>query len=164
MPRSTPPSPAPPSAPGVPGFYPQLRWLLWLVLALAPQAGPAADAERCGALLDRRNALAEQAMAAEIHLASTVRDRLCPALNRRADAANANPESAAAADLQQEPFDFGGYVECRHRAEAELARSRAVLYRNQLGFPFYTQAGADLARQSDRLVQERIRSGCPGQS
>jgi hypothetical protein len=141
MPRSTPPSPAPPSAPGVPGFYPQLRWLLWLVLALAPQAGPAADAERCGALLDRRNALAEHA-----------------------DAANANPESAAAADLQQEPFDFGGYVECRHRAEAELARSRAVLYRNQLGFPFYTQAGADLARQSDRLVQERIRSGCPGQS
>ncbi|MCT0223698.1 hypothetical protein [Synechococcus sp. CS-1328] len=133
-------------------------------MVLLPDAGLAADAVRCGALLDRRNALAEQAMAEEIRLAGAVRDRLCPALNRRADAANANPDSAAAGAPQEQPFDYGGYVECRHRAEAELARSRAVLYRNRLGFPFYTEAGADLARQSDRLVQERLQVGCPGQS
>ena len=43
--------------------------------------------------------------------------------------------------------------------EALLQRSRPVLYRNQLGFIFYTPAGAALARQSDAL-QQRVRTSC----
>ncbi|MFM7676696.1 MAG: hypothetical protein ACKO5F_14210 [Synechococcus sp.] len=108
----------------------------------------------CGGLLDQRHSLAARAMAEEIRLAGSVRKRLCPELNRRADAAGSAP--------QEPPFDYGAYLECRHQAEAELARTHRVLNRNRLGFPFYTEAGAAWARASDQLLEERTRQGCPG--
>ncbi|MEB3262743.1 MAG: hypothetical protein VKJ66_00050 [Synechococcus sp.] len=149
---------------------PARRLLGGVLLALAPAAALAADAERCGGLLDRRHSLAARAMAEEIRLAGSVRERLCPELNRRADAANANPEAAAGpadgsvdgSSPQQPPFDYGAFLECRHQAEAELARTHRVLHRNRLGFPFYTEAGAAWARASDQLLEERARLGCPG--
>ncbi len=168
MPLLTPHPPAPDAPAG--RCHPARPLLGGLLLALLPAAAMAADAERCGALLDQRHALAARAMAEEIRLAGSVRERLCPVLNRRADAANANPEAAAGAaagvvagSAPQEPaFDYGAYLECRHRAEAELARTHPVLHRNRLGFPFYTEAGAFWARASDQLLEERARQRCPG--
>lgn len=140
-------------------FCPRPRHLLGAVLlALVPAAALAVDAERCGLLLDRRHALAARAMAEEIRLAGSVRDRLCPELNRRADAAHAADGTVP----QEPPFDYGGYLECRHQAEAELARTQRVLHRNRLGFPFYSEAGATWARASDQLLEQRVRQGCPG--
>jgi hypothetical protein len=130
------------------------------VLLVAPSVF-AADAEHCGQLLDHRNALATRAMAEEIRLAGSVRERLCPELNRRAEQAQGEALSPPAALPEQTPFDFGAYAECRHRAEQELARTYRVLHRNLLGFPFYSAAGAELARRSDALLAERRRQGCP---
>lgn len=122
--------------------------LTWWWLAAPAMA---AEFEACRNLLDQRNALAEQAMKAEIALVRTIRERICPALSQRADGANAN-------DRNELTIDYQALLDCRHKAEEQLLRSQRVLYVNRQQFRFYTAAGAKLARQADGLAQE-LRNG-----
>ena len=64
---------------------PFMRHVLTLSLAFWWLAAPAmaADMEACRNLLEQRNALAEQAMKAEIALVRTTRERICPVLSQR---------------------------------------------------------------------------------
>jgi hypothetical protein len=104
--------------------------------------------------LDQRNALAEQAMKAEIALVRSVRERICPVLSQQADGANAN-------DRNEPTIDYQALIVCRYKAEEQLLRSRRVLYVNRQRFRFYTAAGAKLAQQADGLDQELRDQECP---
>lgn len=146
------------------------RSLLWLLLG-ACLAGPvlAADLETCRPLREQRNALAEAAMREEIALARTMRERVCPALSRRAEAANANasastnsgsaPDPAGAPDAP--PIDYAALLRCREQAERLLEQEHRLLYRNRLGFTYYTATGASLARQADAVARRMEAEGCP---
>ena len=133
-----------------------MRHFLTLLLSCWWLAAPAmaAELEACRNLLDQRNALAEQAMKAEIALVRTIRERICPVLSQQADGANANGRNELTIDYQ-------ALIECRHKAEEQLLRSRRVLYVNRQQFRFYTAAGAKLARQADGLNQELRDQECP---
>jgi predicted ATPase len=126
-----------------------MRHVLTLLLSCWWLAAPAmaAELEACQNLLDQRNALAEQAMKAEIALVRTIRERICPVLSQQADGANAN-------DRNELTIDYQALIDCRHKAEEQLLRSQRVLYVNRQQFRFYTAAGAKLARQADGLDQE----------
>lgn len=128
---------------------PWMRHFLTLSLAYWWLAAPvmAAESEACQNLLDQRNALAEQAMKAEIALVRTIRERICPVLSQQADRANAN-------DRNEQTIDYQALIDCRHKAEEQLLRSQRVLYVNRQQFRFYTAAGAKLGRQADGLDQE----------
>ena len=132
------------------------RHALALLLGVCWLAAPvqAADLEACWNLLDQRNALAEQAMKAEIALVRSVRERICPVLSQQADGANAN-------DRNEPTIDYQSLIDCRHKAEAQLQRSQRVLYVNRQQFRFYTAAGAELARQADGLAREWRDRECP---
>jgi hypothetical protein len=114
----------------------------------------AAEVEACRNLLDQRNALAEQAMKAEIALVRTIRERICPVLSQQADGANA-------IDRNELTIDYQSLLDCRHKAEEQLLRSQRVIYVNRQLFRFYTAAGAKLARQADGLAQELRERECP---
>ncbi|MEA5400058.1 hypothetical protein VB734_08405 [Synechococcus sp. BA-124 BA4] len=126
-----------------------MRHILTLSLACCWLTAPvlAAEVEACQNLLDQRNALAEQAMKAEIALVRTIRERICPVLSQQAEGANAN-------DRNELTIDYQALIECRHKAEEQLLRSQRVFYVNRQQFRFYTAAGAKLARQADGLDQE----------
>lgn len=126
-----------------------MRHVLTLLLSSWWLAAPAmaAEMEACRNLLDQRNALAEQAMKAEIALVRTIRERICPLLSQQADGANAN-------DRNELTIDYQALIDCRHRAEEQLLRSQPVLYVNRQHFRFYTATGAKLARQADELDQK----------
>lgn len=94
-------------------------------------------------------------MQAEIVLLQAVRQRLCPQQEAQAAAANA----LAAAAAQPAPLDYEAYIRCRERAEAQLRRSRPVLYTSLHAFPYYTPSGARLVRQADDL-QRRFEAQC----
>jgi hypothetical protein len=128
---------------------PFMRHVLTLSLACCWLAAPvvAAEVEACQILLDQRNALAEQAMKAEIALVRTIRERICPLLSQQADGANAN-------DRNELTIDYRALIDCRHKAEAQLLRRHRVRYVNHQQFRFYSAAGAKLARQADGLAQE----------
>jgi len=91
---------------------PFMRHVLTLSLACCWLASPvlAAELEACRNLLDQRNALAEQAMKAEIALVRTIRERICPLLSQQADGANAN-------DRNELTIDYQALIECRDKAE-----------------------------------------------
>jgi hypothetical protein len=133
-----------------------MRQVLTLSLACCWLAVPAmaAESEACRNLLDQRNALAEQAMKAEIALVRTIRERICPVLSQQADGANAN-------DHNETTIDYQALIECRRKAEEQLLRSRRVFYVNIQQFRFYTAAGAKLARQADGLMQQMQDQECP---
>ena len=133
-----------------------MRYFLTLLLSCWWLAAPAmaAELEACRNLLDQRNALAEQAMKAEIALVRTIRERICPVLSQQADGANANGRNELTIDYQ-------ALIECRHKTEEQLLRSQRVLYINRLQFRFYTAAGAKLARQADGLMQPLRDRECP---
>ena len=133
-----------------------MRHVLTLLLSCWWLAAPAmaAELEACQNLLDQRNALAEQAMKAEIALARTIRERICPVLSQQADGANAN-------DRNEPTIDYQALIVCRHKAEEQLLRSQRVLYVNRQRFRFYTAAGAKLAQQADGLDQELRDQECP---
>jgi predicted ATPase len=126
-----------------------MRHFLTLLLSCWWLAAPAmaAELEACQNLLDQRNALAEQAMKAEIALVRIIRERICLVLSQQADRANAN-------DRNEPTIDYRALIDCRHKAEAQLLRSQRVLYVNRQQFRFYTAAGAKLARQADGLDQK----------
>ena len=133
-----------------------MRHVLTLSLACCWLTAPvmAAEVEACRNLLEQRNALAEQAMKAEIALVRTIRERICPVLSQQADGANAN-------DRNEPTIDYQALIVCRHKAEEQLLRSRRVLYVNRQRFRFYTAAGAKLAQQADGLDQELRDQECP---
>ena len=133
-----------------------MRHVLTLLLTSWWLGAPAmaADMEVCRNLLDQRNALAEQAMKAEIALVRTTRERICPVLSQQADGANAN-------DHNETTIDYQALIECRRKAEEQLLRSRRVFYVNIQQFRFYTAAGAKLARQADGLMQQMQDQECP---
>ncbi|PZV02790.1 hypothetical protein [Cyanobium sp. ULC084] len=133
-----------------------MRHVLTLLLSCWWLAAPvmAAELEPCQRLLDQRNALAEQAMKAEIALVRTTRERICPVLSQQADGANANDRNGLTIDYQ-------ALLDCRHKAEEQLVRNQRVLYVNRQWFRFYTAAGAKLARQADRLLQPLRDQECP---
>jgi hypothetical protein len=133
-------------------------WCLAAVLLLQAQS-PAWSAADCRPLLEQRDRLAGAAMQAEIALLHGIRQRLCP--RQEAIAVEANALAASQAGGAQ--LDYTAYIRCREQAEAELQRSRPVLYRNRRGFTFYTQTGADLAREADGL-QEQGERACPSSS
>ena len=127
--------------------------VLPLLLLLAFPAA-AVDREHCRGLRDRRDELGRQALVQELVLVRRIRGQLCPELSRRADAANAVEETF-------EPIDFAALRRCRQRTEERLAATRPVLFRNRLAFPFYTDRGAELARQADAADRRMEREGCP---
>ena len=133
-----------------------MRHFLTLLLSCWWLAAPAmaAELEACRNLLDQRNALAEQAMKAEIALVRTIRERICPVLSQQADGANANGRNELTIDYQ-------ALIECRHKTEEQLLRSQRVLYINRQQFRFYTAAGAKLAWQADGLMQPLRDRECP---
>ncbi|MCP9851241.1 hypothetical protein [Cyanobium sp. Morenito 9A2] len=110
--------------------------------------------EQCQQRLDQRDAFLSQALQAEITLAKRIRERLCPALSRQAEAANA-------ADKAYAPLDYQALMDCRHRAEAQLHRRQSVLYRDRFGLVYYTPQGAELAAQADGLTLALRQQGCP---
>jgi hypothetical protein len=132
---------------------PALQGLILLGALLLPPA-LAASLEHCRSLRERRDALAAEAMTAEIALVQEVRGRICPELRRQADAANAN-------DQMFTPIDYQALLLCRRRSEQLIERTRPVLYRNRLGFIFYTEGGADQAARADALAREMQERDCP---
>ena len=149
-----------------------------LVLTLAPLLPLLALAqplglEACRSLRAHRNQLAAEAMQAEIALVHATRLRLCPQLEALAEQATADSghgdgsqsasdpaaQKAAPANPTPAALDYGAYLGCRRQAEWELRRTRVILYTNRLGFPYYTLAGARLAREADAW-QQRLSLGC----
>lgn len=143
------------------------RWGRWqrrlLAIGLNGVIGSSALAgslENCRQRRLQRDDLASRSMQAEIVLLQELRDRICPVLRRQADAANAaNPQ----ANRTGESIDYQALLLCRRRAEQLLERTRPVLYRNRLGFLYYTPSGAALARQADAvaLTMATAEANCP---
>lgn len=126
-----------------------------MLLAAVLMAAPLWGAEDCLDLYERRDQLARQAMQPEIVLLHDLRQRLCPQQEAIATEANALAAKPAGDAL----LDYGAYIHCREQAEAQLQLSRPVLYRNRLGFTYYTPAGARLGREVDAL-QARTEALC----
>lgn len=133
-------------------MYTGLRLIGLLATALL---APALAATECRALRDRRDELSRAAMQAEIDLVQATRRQLCPRQELLAEQANAE-DGAPGGGTE---LDFSAYIRCRQQAEAQLRRSRPILYRNQRGFPYYTTEGARLATAADAL-REPIERSC----
>jgi hypothetical protein len=104
-------------------------------------------------------------MKEEIALVRRIRARICPELHRRAEGANANASTADTITVpgKAAPFDYEAFIACRQKAEAVLESSHRVLFRNRLGFTYYTPSGADLARRAEQASEELHGLGCwPG--
>ena len=135
---------------------PATLWSLGIIgTAASLLIGPAIaqSLPACNALKDQRDTIAAVSMTAELELARRYRERLCPELSRKADAANANTRIFPLIDYQ-------ALIDCRRQAEQKLEKEQTVLYRNSLGFTFYTQPGAASARQADRIRQQINEGGC----
>ena len=133
--------------------------LVFVLLACSgiPGVVQAADLQACRQLRIQRDGLATAAMEREIALVRSLRDRICPALARQAESANAR-------DLGYSPlesFDYSAWNRCRQEAEGELRASQPSRYRNQRGFVFYTHQGARLAEQADQVSATLEASNCP---
>lgn len=126
-----------------------IRWLLSAALSTALQ-GPAAGAD-CKQLSLQREHQAAQAMQAELVLIHELRQRICPKQEALASAT----DLAAPSEL-----DLAAYIRCRREAEAELQRSKPVLYTNRNGFTFYTPAGAQRAAAADTLLEAMKQESC----
>ena len=124
-----------------------------LLALITPTVGLADDFNTCRALKEQRDAVASDAMRAEISLASRYRQQHCPELNRQAEQANANSQGVV-------PIDAQVLLQCRQAAEQHLERENPVLYRNRLGFTFYSPAGSSAARRADQLLEQLDQQGC----
>jgi len=133
----------------------RLRLLSFGLAALmAPAVGFAADGGlACRTLKEQRDALAGAAMRAEIALARRYRQQRCPELNSRAELAHANEPALA-------PLNYEALLQCRQAAEWQLERENPVLYRNRLGFTFYSAAGSASARQADQRLEAMQQLQC----
>lgn len=127
---------------------------LALLGALLLSPALAGTLEQCRDLRQRRDALAAEAMAAEIVLAQELRERICPELNHQAEGSNAN-------DRVFVPIDYEALRLCRRRAEQLIERSHPVRYRSRLAFTYYTTAGAVLAEKADGVAAEMLDESCP---
>lgn len=124
-----------------------------LVALILPAAVLADGISACRTLKEQRDALASDAMRAEISLASRYRQQRCPKLNRRAELANANSQVFA-------PIDYQALLQCRQAAERQLEEENPVLYRNRLGFTFYSPGGSAAAQRADQLLDQLHQQGC----
>ena len=129
---------------------------LLVVLPLAVGFAVRGWAVDCQQLQEQRDQLARRAMAAEVALVHAERQRLCPQLEALATADGKTTDSTAGASAE---LDYGAYIRCRERAEAQLLKSRPVLYRSTSGFPFLTPDGARLACEADSLIGE-LQTSC----
>ncbi|MEI7664883.1 MAG: hypothetical protein WCI65_02395 [Synechococcaceae cyanobacterium ELA263] len=120
----------------------------------------ALEVSRCRALRQERDALATQAMAAELTLVRQVRERICGPLTRQAEQANAN-QPPPAVGAAEPATDYRALLHCRQQSEQLLIASHPVLYRNRLGFIYYTRTGASLARRADGLERSLLAEACP---
>lgn len=127
---------------------------LGLALGLLSLPAMAVADDDCQQRLEQRDRLRSQALLAEITLAKRIRERLCPALSRQAEAANAD-------DKTYTPLNYEALIDCRHRAEAELQRLHRVLHRDRFSLVYYTSEGAELAARADGLTLELRQQGCP---
>ena len=130
-----------------------------LALVLASPA-LALEVSRCRALREQREALATAAMEAELNLVRQVRERLCSQLTRQAELANAN-QPPPAAGSGEPATDYRALLHCRQQAEQVLKASHPVLYRNRLGFTYYTRSGASLASRADGVQRSLLAEACP---
>ncbi|MFZ9849924.1 MAG: hypothetical protein ACO3FA_06120 [Vulcanococcus sp.] len=124
-----------------------------LLTLIAAPAGLAEAIAGCQPLQEQRQALAREAMQAEIALAGRYRQQLCPELHRRAELANANSQVFA-------PINYAALLECRQAAERQLEQENPLLYRNRAGFTFYSAAGHAAARLADQQLERLQRQGC----
>ncbi|MFZ0408305.1 MAG: hypothetical protein WAM11_09380 [Cyanobium sp.] len=131
-----------------------------LLAAVAGQPALAVEASRCRALRQQRDDLASQAMATELTLVRQVREKICPRLTRLAEQANAN-QPPPTAGVEEPAPDYRALIHCRQQTEQVLKASHPVLYRNRLGFTYYTRSGADLASQSDAVQRQLLTEACP---
>lgn len=125
-----------------------------LLLALWSGSTFAAEQNQCRTLKDERDSLASQAMAAEIALGKKYREKICPSLAKQAEQANANGRSS-------QFINYEALLDCRKKAETRLERENKVLYRNRLGFTFYTSKGAKFAKEADQLILDLATISCP---
>ena len=128
------------------------------VLLAAPAL--ADEASRCRPLREQRDSLATEAMAAELTLVRQVRERICAPLTRQAELANAN-QAPPLPGAGEPATDYQALLHCRQQAEQVLKASHPVLYRNRLGFTYYTPTGASLARRADGLERNLLAEACP---
>lgn len=120
----------------------------------------ALEVSRCRTLREQRDALATKAMEAELTLVRQVRERLCGQLTRQAELANANqPPPTAGGGLAA--TDYQALLHCRQQAEQLLKASHPVLYRNRLGFIYYTPTGSSLASRADGVERSLLAEACP---
>ena len=120
----------------------------------------ALEVSRCRALREQREALASEAMGAELILVRQVRERICGQLTRQADRANAN-ERPPAVSGGEPATDYQALIHCRQQSEQVLKDSQPLRYRNRLGFTFYTPSGASLARRADEVQRSLLAEACP---
>ena len=99
-------------------------------------------------------------MAAELTLVRQVRERICGPLTRQAEQANAN-QPPPAAGAGEPATDYRALLHCRQQSEQVLKASHPVLYRNRLGFTYYTPGGAALATRADALERSLLAESCP---
>lgn len=139
-------------------YFRFLAVLFWVLCSGA--SGLAADVSRCRALREQRQALATEAMTAELALVRQVRERICSAISRQADQANANHRPVVT-QANAATTDYQALIDCRQRTERLLNTSYPVLYYNRLGFSYYTRTGATLARQADAVQRSLLAEACP---
>lgn len=93
-------------------------------------------------------------MVAKIDLGRKYREQICPGLARQAEQANANKSSSGI-------IDYAALIDCRKKAETRLEGINKVLYRNRLGFTFYTSNGSKLVQKADGNEEEMSKRRCP---
>lgn len=118
------------------------------------------EASRCRALREQRDSLATEAMTAELTLVRQVRERICGPLTRQAELANAN-QAPPLPGAGEPATDYQALLHCRQQAEQVIKASHPLLYRNRLGFIYYTPTGASLARRADGLQGSLLAEACP---
>ena len=128
--------------------------LLALLLLAGSAPALAADLVRCRELRQLRDQGAAAAIEQELALVRLYRQRRCPALARQAETANAEQQRYG-------PIDYEALLRCRREAEQALEHGEVLLYRNSLGFSFYTPQGAQFARQADAWRQQLQSLNCP---
>lgn len=131
-------------------------WLVATLLVSVAALPSLAAEDRCEQWQQQRDALAREAMQAEIEAVHRLRLRICPQQEQQASLRNADQTQQPNAA----PFNYEAYIRCREQAEAQLLHSKRVLYRSRLHFTYYTALGAQRAQQADAL-RSKLESECP---
>lgn len=126
-----------------------LRLLGGIALAMGSLHVGAETTDGCRVLRERRDGLAYQAMERELAMVRSYRAKLCPLLALRAESANAM--DALHSESHMPPINYAEWSACRLRAERQLEAHHKVRYLNRQRFTFYSESGAALAAEADRV-------------